>query len=98
MINTYRVPSFCNPAKLFEALDAAGMRVATVRADWAKLDDPVALWAVVVFKEGYTPDMAKVKAVVDAHIQSPDLKGKQPSAIQGPPPNKEQSLSALERL
>jgi hypothetical protein len=98
VMKTYRIADFCHPSLLLEALEAAGMKVATVRADWAKVGDPVALWAVVVFQKGYIPDMARVKSVVDAHLQSPEVKGKQPSAIQGIQPDKEKSLGALERV
>ena len=98
MMKTFRVPELCNPGRLYDELRDAGMKVATVRASWALAGDPVALCAVVVFQEGYTPDIAKVKALVDKHLQSPEVKDKQPSAIQGPQPDKELSLSALERV
>ncbi len=97
-MKTYRVPVFCNPARLYDELASAGMKVATIRADWAKTGDPVALWAVVVFQGGYTPDLAQVKTLVDAHLQSPEVNGKLPSATPGTQPDKEQSLRALERV
>ncbi len=98
MMTTYRVPEPCHPSRVLEALEAAGMKVATVRASWANLADPVALWAVVVFQEGYTPDLARVKALVDDYLQSPEMKDKKPSAGQGTLPDRELNLTALERL
>lgn len=97
-MKTYRVSVPCQPAVLHQTLQDAGMRVATVRADWADVRDPVALWAVIVFANGYNPDDAKVASIIQEHLNDPSIKGKRPSTLAGVNPDKERCISALERL
>ncbi len=97
-MRTQRVSQPCLPSTLHLALEAAGIEVATVRADWAMSGDPLALWAVIVFAEGYSPVKAEVDRVVQAHLTLPEVKGNQPSTLPDPQPDKEACLSMLERI
>lgn len=97
-MRTFRVQVPCHPGRLHETLESSGMRVATVRADWADLRDPVALWAVIVFQTGYDPDKSTLDGLIQTHLNDPSVKGKMPSAIPGVPPDKERSLLVLERV
>lgn len=88
-MKTYRVTKVCDPVRLHEELEMAGVPVVTVRASHAGLNEP-AMWGVVVTQSSAVD--ATVSTTIAAHVEE-SVPSRSPSAQE-----REGSLRLMEML